>query len=162
MENLVPDLETCQRLKELGWPQDPYTTNLGWFYFDSEEDKGFNGWAVVRWVNYSDGSLISEGWNTSELAAPTFQELWDALPSEIEFLVTYPGTRMRPLKVLGEKCIEHVPGIAGIVESTNNLFYLGDDSGDGEKDCTCASAQGVNLAQAAAELWINLRTNGLL
>lgn len=59
IEQLVPNLETCQRLKELGFPQGSY------------------------FVHYL-GDVYKNTNFMAEIAAPTFQEIWNELPDKIE------------------------------------------------------------------------------
>ena len=66
LESLVPDLDTCRRLKTAGYPQE---TVLWWAWNTHPLD---GGWWVTNESNRDD-----------TVAAPTFQEIWERLPTRL-------------------------------------------------------------------------------
>lgn len=130
-EQLVPDLQTCRKLKELGFPQRTlfmYASYVG-------------GTAQI----YIKKDALSEG-DPDEYqifgSAPTFAEIWDELPDCIKQDDSYLHgwlTLDKGDQIIGYKWKEYADD-----GWYNNVGYSS------------------NIAQAAAELWINLKEKGII
>ena len=76
LESLVPDLERCKRLKEMGFPQD---TAFFW-------GEGIEEYLLLpheEWEGFREQWMYAFPKPVGKYAAPTFQEIWEALPDEV-------------------------------------------------------------------------------
>lgn len=134
INELVPSFETCERAKELGFPQKTF------FFYGADKHIKTNG--KTGYMLYNKMQNIEE---LNGVSAPTLQEVIAELPGEI----------------LKDKTL-YLPFITKVKDKNGNVIYTTAYCSEWEALNDSYNFNNANPTQAALELWIKLRKDGVI
>lgn len=129
-----PTPETCQKLKDLGFSKE---TEHVYFQYQLERDR--TGDNIYWKIQFSDV-------RSNDLKAPTFNEIWEELPSDIEIILIDENKSNNKVNVSKNLNDFHI-------------YYEGKYFNSDFKECyhTCFELFDTNITEGAAQMWILLK-----